>query len=189
MAKSIKKQLTSKESEELLTTLKKRFDKHMTRHRELDWSAIQSRLEANPEKLWSLQQMEETGGEPDVITFDKQSGKFQFVDCSAESPSGRRSICFDREAWESRKEHKPSDSAEEMATAMGIELLSEDEYKALQNVGKFDSKTSSWIRTPAKIRKLGGALFSDYRYDTVFVYHNGAQSYYAARGFRGSLWV
>jgi hypothetical protein len=159
----------------------------MSRHKGLDWAKVQARLEANPDKLWSLAEMEETGGEPDVVGFDKKTGEYTFYDCAAESPKGRRSVCFDRAALEARKEHKPKDSAMNLAAGMGIELLTEAEYRALQLLGEFDTKTSSWVATPADIRKLGGALFCDRRYDTVFLYHNGAESYYAARGFRGSL--
>jgi len=173
----------------LLKTLKTRFEKNMKRHKGLDWATIQTKLEANTEKLWSLNAMEETGGEPDVVGFDKKAGEYIFYDCSAESPKERRSICYDHEALEKRKEHKPADSAINMAADMGIELLTEEEYRQLQQLGTFDTKTSSWIVTPADIRKLGGALFCDRRYNTVFVYHNGADSYYAARGFRGSLKV
>ena len=161
----------------------------MNRHKGLDWAKVQAKLEANPDKLWSLSEMESTGGEPDVVGHDKKTGEFVFYDCSAESPKGRRSVCYDREALESRKEHKPKDSAIDMATAMGIELLTEEQYRELQKLGEFDAKTSSWVQTPAEIRKLGGALFCDRRYDTVFLYHNGAESYYGARGFRGSLKV
>ena len=175
--------------EELLRTLKARFEKNMNRHKGLEWAKVQARLEANAEKLWSLHEMERTGGEPDVVGHDKKTGEYIFYDCSAESPKGRRSLCYDREALESRKEHKPEDSAIDMAAAMGIELLTEEQYRELQKLGNFDTKTSSWVKTPADIRKLGGALFCDRRYDTVFVYHNGAESYYAARGFRGSLRV
>jgi len=173
----------------LLKTLKTRFEKNMKRHKGLDWATIQTKLEANTEKLWSLNAMEETGGEPDVVGFDKKAGEYIFYDCSAESPKERRSICYDHEALEKRKEHKPADSAINMAADMGIELLTEEEYRQLQQLGTFDTKTSSWIVTPADIRKLGGALFCDRRYNTVFTYHNGADSYYAARGFRGSLKV
>ena len=175
--------------EELLGTLKARFEKNMNRHKGLEWSKVQARLETNPEKLRSLNEMESTGGEPDVVGLDKKTGEYIFYDCSAESPKGRRSICYDREALEARKEHKPKDNAIDMATAMGVELLTEEQYRELQKLGNFDLKTSSWIQTPADIRKLGGALFCDRRYDTVFVYHNGAESYYGARGFRGSLRV
>lgn len=175
--------------EELLRTLKARFEKNMHRHKGLEWAKVQARLEAHPEKLWSLEEMEQTGGEPDVVGHDKKTGEYVFYDCSAESPMGRRSLCYDREAWEARKEHKPESSAMEMAADMGIELLTEDQYRELQKLGNFDTKTSSWVQTPSDIRKLGGALFCDRRYNHVFVYHNGAQSYYAARGFRGSLRV
>lgn len=176
-------------NEELIDTLKSRFEGNMQRHPGLDWNAVQAKIEANPEKLWSLVQMEHTGGEPDVVGFDAQSGEFIFADCSAESPSGRRSICYDRAGLESRKEHRPESSAQDMAEAMGIEILTEDEYRHLQTLGTFDSKTSSWLRTPAEIRKLGGAIFGDFRFGRVFVYHNGAQSYYGGRGFRGALKV
>lgn len=183
------KSINAKQCDELLSTLKARFEKHMSRHPGLDWENVQKRLEANLEKLWSLSEMERTGGEPDVVGVNKQTGEYVFYDCSAESPKGRRGVCYDREALESRKEHKPKDTAVDMAAAMGIELLTEEQYRELQQLGNFDLKTSSWVKTPAKIRKLGGALFCDRRYDTIFVYHNGAESYYAARGFRGSLWV
>ena len=159
----------------------------MNRHKGLEWARVQAKLEAHPEKLWSLHEMERTGGEPDVVDHDKKTGEYIFYDCSAESPKGRRSVCYDREALEARKEHKPEDSAVNMASAMGIELLTEEQYRELQRLGNFDTKTSSWVKTPSNIRKLGGAIFCDYRYDNVFVYHNGAESYYAARGFRGSL--
>lgn len=174
---------------ELLGALKARFEKNMNRHKGLDWAQIQARLETSSEKMWSLQEMERTGGEPDVIGRDRQSGEYLFYDCAAESPSGRRSLCYDEEALQARKEHKPKDSARNMAAAMGVELLTEEEYRALQKLGNFDTKTSSWVATPAEIRKLGGALFCDRRYGTVFLYHNGAESYYAARGFRGVLKV
>jgi hypothetical protein len=187
--KSNKKKLSPEQREELLGALKARFAKNMNRHRELEWAKIQAKLEANIEKLWSLNEIERTGGEPDVVGHDKKTGEYIFYDCSAESPKGRRSVCYDREALESRKEHKPEDNAIDMAAAMGIELLTEEQYRALQKLGNFDTKTSSWVKTPSDIRKLGGALFCDRRYDTVFVYHNGAESYYAARGFRGSLRV
>ena len=176
-----------KQSGELLRTLKTRFEKNMNRHKGLEWAKVQARLVANPEKLRSLSEMEKTGGEPDVIGYDKKTGEYIFCDCSSESPKGRRSLCYDREALESRKEHKPKGSAIEMAAAMDIELLTEEQYRALQKLGNFDTKTSSWLKTPSDIRRLGGALFADRRYDNVFVYHNGAPSYYAARGFRGSL--
>ncbi|AKG34344.1 hypothetical protein VK70_06965 [Paenibacillus durus ATCC 35681] len=182
-------ELSTEQREELLRTLKARFEKNMNRHQGLVWVDVQAKLEAKPEKLWSLHEMERTGGEPDVVGQDDQTGEYLFYDCSAESPKGRRSVCFDREALESRKEHKPENSAVDMATAMGMELLTEEQYRGLQKLGKFDLKTSSWVQTPDNIRKLGGALFCDRRYDTVFVYHNGAESYYAARGFRGSLRV
>jgi Protein of unknown function (DUF4256) len=175
--------------EELLRALKARFEKNMNRHKGLEWAKIQAKLEASAEKLWSLNEMEKTGGEPDVVGHDKKAGEYIFYDCSAESAKGRRSICYDREALESRKEHKPKHSAIDMAAAMGIELLTEDQYRELQKLGNFDTKTSSWVKTPSHIRKLGGALFCDRRYDTVFVYHNGAESYYATRAFRGSLRV
>ena len=184
-----KSDLSAKQREELLSALKTRFEKNMNRHKGLDWSKVQAKLEANPQKLWSLSEMENTGGEPDVVGFDKKSGEYVFNDCSAESPKGRRSVCYDREALNSRKEHKPKDSAIDMAAAMGIELLTEEQYRELQKLGDFDLKTSSWIQTPPDIRKLGGALFCDRRYNTVFLYHNGAESYYGARAFRGSLKV
>jgi hypothetical protein len=188
-----KKELSREKRDELIKILKKRFEKNMARHKDFDWAKIQAKLELNPEKLWSLDEMENTGGEPDVVGTDKNAGDFIFYDCSAESPKGRRSICYDREALDSRKEFKPKNSAVDMASEMGIELLSEEQYRELQSLqvsgGKFDTKTSSWIKTPDEIRKLGGALFCDFRYNTVFVYHNGADSYYAARGFRGSLKV
>jgi hypothetical protein len=186
---SDKKKLSPKQCEELLSALKARFEENMTRHKGLEWAKIQARLEANTEKLWSLHEMERTGGEPDVVGHDKKTGEYIFYDCSAESPKGRRSVCYDREGLESRKEHKPEDNAVDMAAAMGIELLSEEQYRELQKLGNFDSKTSSWLKTPSDIRKLGGALFGDFRYGNVFVYHNGAQSYYGARAFRGSLRV
>jgi hypothetical protein len=181
--------LPPEQREELLKALKARFEKNMKRHEGLEWATAQARLEANAEKLWSLHEMERTGGEPDVVGQVKKTGEFIFQDCSAESPKGRRSLCYDREALDARKENKPQGSAMEMATAMGIELLTEDEYRQLQKLGELDTKTSSWVKTPPEIRKLGGALFCDRRYDTVFLYHNGADSYYAARGFRGSLRV
>jgi hypothetical protein len=182
-------ELSPEQRDELLSTLKTRFEKNMNRHADLDWARVEARLEANPEKLWSLNEMERTGGEPDVVGHDEKTGEYIFYDCSAESPNGRRSICYDREGQESRKEHRPEHNAMDMAAAMGIELLTEEQYRALQQLGNFDTKTSSWVKTPAAIRKLGGALFADRRYDTVFVYHNGAQSYYGARAFRGSLRV
>jgi hypothetical protein len=184
-----KKDLSAKQREELLRALKTRFEKNMDRHKGLEWAQVQAKLEANAEKLWSLNEMEKTGGEPDVVGHDKKTGEYIFYDCAAESPSGRRSLCYDRAALESRKEHKPKDSAMDMASAMGIELLTEEQYRELQKLGSFDTKTSSWVQTPSEIRKLGGALFCDRRYNTVFLYHNGAESYYAARGFRGLLRV
>jgi len=185
----MKKKLSPAESAELLATLKARFEKNMRRHKGVDWAKVRARLEGNPEKLWSLSEMERTEGEPDVVGFDKKTGEYIFYDCSPESPKGRRSVCYDREALESRKENKPKDSAIGMAAAMGVELLTEEHYRELQKLGEFDLKTSSWIATPPDIRELGGALFCDRRYNTVFLYHNGAESYYAARGFRGSLRV
>ena len=187
--KSTKKELSPKQSEQLLRTLQARFQKNMTRHRGLEWGEVEAKLENNSEKLWSLNEMEQTGGEPDVVGHDEKSDELIFYDCSAETPKDRRSLCYDREALESRKEHKPKDSAMNMAAAMGIELLTEEQYRELQTLGEFDTKTSSWVKTPSNIRKLGGALFCDRRFDTVFVYHNGAESYYAARGFRGLLRV
>ncbi|HUH18448.1 DUF4256 domain-containing protein [Albibacterium sp.] len=184
---SNKKELSSEQREELLAVLKSRFEKNRIRHKGLEWSKIQTKLEANPEKLWSLDDMEITGGEPDVVAYDKKTDEYIFYDCSAESPKGRRSICYDREALDARKAHKPENTALDMASAMGIELLTEEEYRTLQQLGDFDTKTSSWIITPSDVRKRGGALFCDRRYDKVFTYHNGADSYYAARGFRGSL--
>ncbi|MBL7840463.1 MAG: DUF4256 domain-containing protein [Cyclobacteriaceae bacterium] len=186
MAKT-KQKLSAAERDEMLATLKKRFEKNMQRHKGIRWEQVEARLEANPDKLWSLLQMEKTGGEPDVVAEQKKA--FIFFDCSPESPSGRRSLCYDHGALEKRKEHKPANSAVQMAEDMGIELLSEEQYRELQTRGKFDSKTSSWVATPPAIRKAGGAIFCDYRYGHVFVYHNGAESYYAARGFRGSLTV
>ncbi|MFD1780384.1 DUF4256 domain-containing protein [Fredinandcohnia salidurans] len=184
-----KKELSLEQVEELLNTLKERFEKNTNRHSDLEWAKVQAKLEANTEKLWSLNEMEATGGEPDVVGYDKDTDEYIFYDCSAESPKGRRSVCYDREALEARKKHKPENSAMDMATEMGIELLTEEQYRALQELGNFDLKTSSWVQTPAAIRKLGGAIFCDCRYDTVFTYHNGADSYYGARGFRGSLRV
>jgi hypothetical protein len=181
--------MNAKQREELLTILKTRFEKNMNRHKGLDWIKIQATLEASPAKLHSLSEMESTGGEPDVVGYDKKTNEYIFFDCSAESPTGRRSVCYDREGQDSRKEHRPENNAIDMATAMGIELLTEEQYRELQTLGKFDAKTSSWIKTPPDIRKLGGAIFADFRYGNVFVYHNGAQSYYAARAFRGSLRV
>jgi hypothetical protein len=184
-----KNELSPRQHEEMLRALKARFEKNMNRHKGLAWAEIQTKLEANAEKLWSLHEMERTGGEPDVVGGDKKTDEYIFYDCSAESPKGRRSLCYDREALESRKENKPKGNALDMASAMGIELLTEEHYRELQKLGKFDTKTSSWVKTPSIIRKLGGALFCDRRFDTVFLYHNGAESYYAARGFRGSLRV
>jgi len=181
--------LPKQQREELIRVLKARFDKNLNRHRGLEWPKVQAKLEANNERLRALHEMERTGGEPDVVGHDKKTGEFIFYDCSAESPRGRRSLCYDREALESRKEHKPEDNAVDMAAAMGIELLTEGQYRELQQLGNFDAKTSSWVKTPSDIRKLGGALFCDRRFNTVFVYHNGAESYYAARGFRGSVRV
>ncbi len=186
---SNKKHLSPDQRDELLRALKARFEKNMNRHKGLQWAKVQAKLEAHPEKLWLLGEMEKTGGEPDVVGQDKKTGEYVFYDCSAESPKDRRSLCYDREALNSRKEHKPKDSAVDMAAAMGIELLTEEEYRQLQELGAFDAKTSSWVKTPSEIRKLGGAVFCDRRYDHVFLYHNGAESYYAARGFRGSLRV
>jgi hypothetical protein len=183
------KQMTAKQREELLEALKARFEENMSRHKDVEWAKVEAKLKARPEKLSSLNEMEKTGGEPDVIGYDRKAGEYIFYDCSAESPKGRRSVCYDREALESRKEHKPANNAVDMAAAIGIELLTEEQYRELQELGEFDTKTSSWVKTPPAIRKLGGALFCDRRYDSVFVYHNGAESYYAARGFRGSLRV
>ena len=187
--KRSKKGLSPEQREELFRALKARFEKNMNRHKGLEWARVEAKLEANAEKLWSLYEMERTGGEPDVVGHDKKTGEYTFYDCSAESPKGRRSVCYDREALESRKEHKPEDNAIDMAAAMGIELLTEEQYRELQKLGDFDAKTSSWVKTPSNIRKLGGALFCDRRFNTVFVYHNGAESYYAARAFRGLLRV
>ncbi|HLO80872.1 MAG TPA: DUF4256 domain-containing protein [Chitinophagaceae bacterium] len=189
MAKGNKKELSPEQRKELLTVLKVRFEKNMTRHKGLDWTRIQTKLEANGEKLWSLNEMERTGGGPDVIGYDKKDDEYLFCDCSVESPIGRRSLCYDREALDARKENKPGDNAIDMAAAMGVDVLDEAQYRELQRLGHFDAKTSSWLKTPADIRKLGGAIFGDYRYNKVFIYHNGVQSYYAARGFRGSLRV
>jgi hypothetical protein len=186
---SHKMELSSEQREELLRALKARFEKSMNRHKGLEWAKVQAKLEANTGKLWSLNEMERTGGEPDVVGHDIKTGEFIFYDCSAESPKDRRNVCYDREALESRKEFKPKDSAMNMAAAMGIEILTEEQYRELQKLGNFDMKTSSWLITPAEIRKLGGAIFGDRRYDHVFVYHNGAESYYGVRGFRGSLRV
>ncbi len=187
MAKKNIKTLSTVQAKELFSALKTRFEKNKNRHKGIEWTNVQAKLEANPEKCWSLNEMEKTGGEPDVVAFDKKTGAYTFFDCSPESPKDRRSICYDQKALDSRKENKPKHSAMGMAEEMGIEILNEEQYRALQQLGNFDAKTSSWIVTPENIRKLGGALFADYRFETVFVYHNGAESYYAARGFRGSL--
>jgi hypothetical protein len=184
-----KKELSTEQQTELIRVLKVRFEKNMNRHKGIEWNNVQTKLVSNPGKLWSLNEMERTGGEPDVVGLDKNTGEYIFYDCSAESPKGRRSICYDRDALESRKEHKPKNNAIDMAASMGIELLTEDQYRELQLLGKFDLKTSSWVKTPSEIRKLGGAIFCDLRYKHVFVYHNGAESYYGSRGFRGSLRV
>ncbi|SMC97314.1 DUF4256 domain-containing protein [Pedobacter africanus] len=184
-----KKELLPEQREELIRTLKERFEKNMNRHKDMEWTKVQAKLDANPEKLWSLDDMEITGGEPDVVGYDQNTGEYIFYDCSAESPKGRRSLCYDRAAWESRKEHKPENNAMEAAAAMGIEILDEEQYRELQQFGKFDTKTSSWVKTPADVRNHGGAIFGDYRYGRIFIYHNGAESYYAARGFRGWLRV
>src|SRR6266498_3197057 len=186
---SYKKELSPEQREELLRALKARFEKNMNHHKGLEWAKIQAKLEANTEKLWSLSEMERTGGEPDVVGHDKKTGEYTFYDCSAESPKGRRSVCYDREGLESRKEHKPENNAIDMAAAMGIEILTEEQYRELQKLGNSDAKTSSWVKTSSEIRRLGGAIFADFRYGSVFVYHNGAQSYYGARAFRGSLRV
>ena len=185
----IKKELSPEQSEELLRVLKARFEKNLNRHKGLEWAKVKAKLETNTEKLWSLNEMERTGGEPDVVGHDKKSDEFIFYDCSEESPKGRRSVCYDRDALDSRKEFKPKDTAWDMAAAIGIEILTEEQYRELQKLGNFDTKSSSWVKTPAEIRKLGGALFCDRRYDHVFVYHNGAESYYGVRAFRGSLRV
>ena len=185
----MKKELSATRRKEILEALKARFEKNIHRHKGLEWTNVESKLDANPGKLWSLNEMESTGGEPDVVGFDKKTGEYIFNDCSAESPKDRRSLCYDRAALDARKEHKPKNSAVDMAAAMGVELLSEEQYLALQKLGSFDSKTSSWVTTPSDIRKLGGAIYCDFRYGKVFVYHNGADSYYAARGFRASLKV
>jgi hypothetical protein len=187
--KSHKKELSREQREQLLRALKVRFEKNMNRHKGLEWAQAQAKLEANAEKLWSINEMERTGGEPDVVGQDKKTSEYIFYDCSAESPKGRRSLCYDREALESRKENKPKGNAVDLAAAIGIELLTEEQYRELQKLGDFDAKTSSWVKTPSGIRKLGGAIFGDRRFDTIFVYHNGAESYYAGRGFRGSLMV
>jgi len=181
----MKKTLSIKQSDELLDTLKIRFEKNMNRHKGLEWAKVKAKLDKDPVKLWTLNEMERTGGEPDVVGYDKKSGEYIYYDCSEESPNGRRSLCYDREAWEKRKEHKPKGTAMGMAEEMGIELLTEEEYRNLQTLGDFDNKTSSWLKTPEKIRNLGGAIFGDFRFETVFIYHNGAESYYAGRGFRG----
>jgi hypothetical protein len=186
---SNKKELSPEQLEGLLKTLQARFEKNMNRHKDLTWAQVQAKLEANPEKLWSLNEMERTGGEPDVVGYDNQTGETIFYDCSAESPKDRRNVCYDREALDARKQFKPENTALDLASAMGIELLTEEQYRQLQTLGNFDTKTSSWLKTPPEIRKLGGALFADRRYNHVFVYHNGADSYYSARGFRGSLRV
>ena len=187
--RKLKKEFSPEQREELLRALKARFEKNMNRHKGLEWAKVQAKLEANTEKLWSLNEMERTGGEPDVVDHDKKTDEYIFYDCSAESPKGRRNVCYDREGQEARKAFKPENNAIDMAAALGIELLTEEQYRALQKLGNFDTKTSSWVKTPSNIRTLGGALFCDRRYDTVFVYHNGAQSYYASRAFRGSLSV
>lgn len=183
------KELTAEQSDELLRILRIRFEKYMNRHKGLEWSKIHAKLEVNPEKLWSLNEMEKTGGEPDVVDFNEKTGEYVFYDCSTESPAGRRNVCYDHEALDSRKEFKPKNSALDMAADMGIGILTEEQYRQLQKLGNFDTKTSSWLKTPSEIRKLGGAIFADRRYNNVFVYHNGASSYYAVRGFRGSLSV
>lgn len=187
--KEAKKKLSPEQQNTLLRTLRVRFEKNMNRHKGLAWEQIEAKLEANPAKLWSLQEMEKSGGEPDIVGYDKKTGEYIFYDCAAESPKGRRSICYDREALDARKEHKPANCAVDMAEEMGIELLTEEQYRELQKLGEFDTKTSSWVKTPSTIRKLGGAIFCDRRFDTVFVYHNGAEAYYGARGFRGWLKV
>lgn len=187
MSKTSKKKLTAEQRDELIEILRIRFERNMKRHKGIDWNKVEAKLKSNTEKMRSLSDMEETGGEPDVVGVDKKTGEFIFVDCSAESPKGRRSICYDHEALEARKEAKPADSAINMAETIGVEILTEEEYRDLQKLGEFDLKTSSWVKTPADIRKLGGAVFCDRRYNTVFLYHNGAESYYAARGFRGKL--
>lgn len=188
-ANANKKKLPAQQQEKLLSALEVRFEKNMSRHKGLEWTKVRARLEDDPEKLWSLNEMEQTGGEPDVVGYDKKTGEYVFCDCSPESPKDRRSFCYDRQALDSRKEHKPKNSAMDMAETIGVELLTEDEYHELQKLGTFDTKTSSWLKTPSEIRKLGGALFGDRRFGRIFVYHNGAESYYAARGFRGSLRV
>lgn len=185
----MKTDLSPQETQELLKTLQTRFEKNMNRHKGLEWAKVQAKLEASPDKLWSLNEMEDTGGEPDVVGYIPPTDEYVFCDCSAESPKGRRSLCYDQDALESRKQHKPKDSAVNMAANMGIELLNEEQYQGLQQLGTFDAKTSSWVKTPTDVRELGGAIFCDYRFGRVFTYHNGAESYYAARGFRGSLRV
>ncbi len=187
--KNDKRELSPQQREDLIRTLKARFEKNMNRHKELEWGSVQAKLETNTKKLWALNEMERTGGEPDVVGYNIEADEYIFYDCSAESPIGRRSVCYDHEALESRKEHKPENNAVDMADAMGIELLTEEQYRELQKLGKFDTKTSSWLKTPSSIRKLGGAIFADRRYDTVFVYHNSAPSYYGGRAFRGALSV
>lgn len=185
----MKKKLSAEDGADLIATLKARFEKHPERHKGIQWSDVETRLDKDPAKLWSLAEMERTAGEPDVVGHDKKTGEYLFYDCSPESPKGRVSVCYDREGWESRKEHRPANNAVDMATAMGIEILTEEEYQQLQTLGKFDQKTSTWVKTPADLRKLGGALFGDRRFGRVFIYHNGAQSYYSARGFRGVVKV
>ncbi len=189
MSKQNQKELSQQQKGKLLSALKDRFEENMSRHKGLVWEKIEKKLESHPEKLWSLHEMEASGGEPDVVGYDKKKNEYVFFDCAEESPKGRRSLCYDRAAWQSRKEHKPKDNALDVATGMGIEILTEEQYRELQTLGEFDTKTSSWVKTPSDIRKLGGAIFCDRRYDMVFTYHNGAESYYAARGFRGSLKV
>jgi hypothetical protein len=189
MATKTKKALAANQQQALLTTLQKRFEKAAGRHPQITWEAVEDRLKKNAAALWSLNEMEQTGGEPDVVGFDKQTNEYIFMDCAAESPSGRRSLCYDKEGWESRKEHRPAGNAVDTAEAMGIELLTEEEYRQLQTLGSFDAKTSTWLKTPESIRELGGSIFGDLRYGQAFIYHNGAQSYYAARGFRGKLKV
>ncbi|MDZ4669204.1 MAG: DUF4256 domain-containing protein [bacterium] len=189
MAKPTKKELTKIQQKALLSTLQARFDKNKNQHKGLDWEAVNAKLLANPEKLWSLNEMENTGGEPDVVAFNSKTGEYTFFDCAADSPAGRRSLCYDKEALDARKENKPANSAQNMANEMGIEMLNETQYRFLQTLGKFDAKTSSWLNTPNEIRKLGGAIFADFRFGTIFVYHNGVQSYYAGRAFRGALKV
>lgn len=189
MAKKINKEVSKKQNEELFDKLKFRFEKNMLRHKGISWETVKAKLESNSGKIWSLNEMEKTGGEPDVVAYDKKANEYLFYDCSEESPGGRRSVCYDREGWESRKEHRPKNNAIDMAAEMGVELLTEAQYRELQELGRFDLKTSSWLKTPNEIRELGGAIFADFRFGTVFVYHNGAQSYYAGRAFRGMLRV